>query len=111
MPPGSSRALNPALVAIVARRADMDVSDVVTLEQGLCPRRDSIGPDDAAAAVDDAVVLAIATHYVVGAFEHLGKRLGFGGALAFFRMQEDRPGLGERLEFRERPVGQDEIGI
>lgn len=86
-------------------------SDLVAFEQGLCPRRDGARRNDAAAAIDDAVVPAVAAHDVVGAFEHFWKRLGLGSALAFFGMQKDRPGLGVGLQFREWPVSQDEIGF
>src|SRR3990170_3178789 len=89
----------------------MHIGDIVALEQGLGPRRDSARRNDAAAAIDDAVVPAVAAHDVVGTFEHFWKRLGFGGALAFLGMQKDRSGFGVGLQFREWPVGQNEIGV
>ncbi|ESY75072.1 hypothetical protein X743_06905 [Mesorhizobium sp. LNHC252B00] len=47
----------------------------------------------------------------VGALENLGQRFGLGGAVAFFGMQEDRPGFGIGLKLREWPVRQDEVSV
>src|SRR5687768_14724271 len=89
----------------------MHIGDIVALEQTLGPRRDSARRDDAAAAVDDAIVAAVTAHDVVAAFENFGKRLGLGSALARLGMQEDRTGLGIRLQLREWPISQNKVGF
>src|SRR4051794_18847849 len=89
----------------------MHIGNVLTLQQSLGSCGNCCGRDDATAAVDDAIIAAIAAHDIVWAVEDLRRLPCPGGTLAFLGMQEDRPGFCIGLRVWKWPVGEDEIDI
>ncbi len=100
-------AVDAAVVAIVGGGTHVAVGDAGLAQElrGACG--DLVGRNHAAGAVDDAVVVIIAAHDVLGAAQERGKRFA-AAAFASMGVQEDRPELGIGLQRRERAVGEDQ---
>ena len=105
-------AINPQREAVVGGGAHVNVSHIIACQNGLCFFLDLVVLHDDARAIDDTVVLAIATQDAAypNAFA-FGKKVVIDIGFTGFGVDEDGAYFGIGLRFGEGSVGKGEVGF